>query len=102
LGYDLDRTDEEIRARQRARPLEVPVTALYSKRDGIVAWRACIDEVEPVTEHVAVKATHVGLCYAPAVLEIIAARLAHDAEQARDPLLSVGAPATHAGPEPSS
>ncbi|MEO0422892.1 MAG: alpha/beta hydrolase [Pseudomonadota bacterium] len=78
LGYDLDHLDAQIQARQQERPLQVPVTAVYSKRDGIVAWRACIDEVESVTEHVAVKATHLGLCYAPAVLEVIADRLAAD------------------------
>ncbi len=83
LGYDLERIDARMEAREREHPLQVPVTAVYSKRDGIVAWRACIDEIESVTEHVAVKATHLGLCYAPAVLELIAARLAEDVTSGR-------------------
>ncbi|MEM9387075.1 MAG: alpha/beta hydrolase [Pseudomonadota bacterium] len=91
LGYDLEQLDAQIQARQQQRALAVPVTAVYSKRDGIVAWRACIDEVEPVTEHVAVKATHLGLCYAPAVLEVVAERLAADLENE-----FVAVPATNA------
>lgn len=81
LGYDLERIERQIEAR-RSRPLAVPVTAFYSRRDGIVAWRACLARDEPLTEHLAVKATHFGMCYAPSVTELIAERLAADAASA--------------------
>ena len=53
-------------------PLKVPVTAIYSKRDGVVAWQACIDRWSPKVEHVEVSETHVGLGFAPRVMQIIA------------------------------
>jgi pimeloyl-ACP methyl ester carboxylesterase len=82
LGYDLEQIALQVDLR-RSRPLEVPVTAIYSSRDGVVAWRACIDPACEATEYVAVKATHVGICYAPRVLEIISDRLALDAAAGR-------------------
>jgi len=57
-------------------PLTVPITAIYSKRDGVVAWQACIDERSPAVEHVEVSTTHIGLGFAPEVYEIVARRLA--------------------------
>lgn len=57
-------------------PLTVPVTAIYSKRDGVVAWQACIDERSPAVEHVEVRTTHIGLGFAPEVYEIVARRMA--------------------------
>lgn len=74
-GYDL----EEIAARVAAResvPLAVPVTAIYSKRDGVVAWEACIDRVNDGVEHVEVPATHFGMGFSPEVYEIVARRMA--------------------------
>ena len=74
-GYDLDGIEAEVDARN-ARPLEVPITAIYSRSDAIVAWEACIDRVNPNVEHVEVRTTHVGLGFAPEVYRIIAERLA--------------------------
>jgi len=62
-------------------PLTVPVTAIYSKRDGVVAWRACIDERSPAVEHIEVRTTHIGLGFAPEVYEIVARRLAAPVSQ---------------------
>jgi pimeloyl-ACP methyl ester carboxylesterase len=39
-------------------PVEVPYTALYSKSDGIVDWRSCLD---PEAECVEVRASHLGM-----------------------------------------
>jgi len=55
-----------------ATPLRVPVTAIYSKRDGIVAWQACIDRWSPNVRHIEVSETHVGLGFSPRVLAIVA------------------------------
>jgi hypothetical protein len=52
--------------------LTTPVTAIYSKRDGVVAWQACIDRWSPNVKHVEVSETHVGLGFAPDVMRMIA------------------------------
>lgn len=74
-GYDLDEIEATVAARDRI-PLTTPVTAIYSKRDGVVAWQACIDRVNPSTEHVEVAASHLGLGLSPDVYAIVARRLA--------------------------
>lgn len=57
-------------------PLSVPSTSIYSKLDGIVSWRACLDQVGERSENVAVIGSHVGLGHNPAALWVIADRLA--------------------------
>ncbi len=74
-GYDLDEIEATVAARDSV-PLSVPVTAIYSKRDGVVTWQACIDRVNPGTEHFEVGASHLGLGLSPDVYSIIALRLA--------------------------
>lgn len=76
-GHDLDEIERAI-AERYATPLRVPVTAIYSKRDGIVAWRACIDKWSPDVRHVEVSETHVGLGLAPRVLAIVADEVERD------------------------
>ncbi len=73
-GFDLDAIETAIAERKRV-ALKVPVTAIYSKNDGIVAWRACIDEEAGVT-HEEVGATHIGLGFSPEVYVIVARALA--------------------------
>jgi pimeloyl-ACP methyl ester carboxylesterase len=63
-------------ASRASRPTGVPVTAIYSRADGIVHWRACIDSGNPDVEHVEVGATHIGLGFSPEVFGIVAERLA--------------------------
>jgi pimeloyl-ACP methyl ester carboxylesterase len=77
-GYDLDELERLIDARYE-RPLSVPVTAIFSKADGIVAWEACIDRRSPGIEHVEVRTTHIGLGFCPEVYRIIADRLVRHA-----------------------
>lgn len=74
-GVDLDAIEAEVEARYE-RPLRVPVTAIYSRLDGVVAWRACIDERSPEVEHVEVSTTHLGLGFSPEVYRVIGERLA--------------------------
>ena len=59
-----------------ARPLPVPSTAVYSKWDGVVDWRACRQQPGPRSENVAVRSSHLGMGHDPAVLWIVADRLA--------------------------
>lgn len=74
-GFDLDEIEAKV-AERDAVPLTVPVTAIYSKRDGIVAWQACIDHVNEHVEHIEVGASHLGMGLSPDVFEIVARRLA--------------------------
>lgn len=52
-------------------PIPVPVTAFFSRRDRVVAWRACIDTANDV-DHVEVSSTHIGLGLDPDVWEGVA------------------------------
>ncbi len=73
-GTDLDAIEAAIRERERV-PLRVPVTAIYSRRDGIVHWEACIDRVSDCVEHVEVNASHLGMGANPRVLRIVAQKM---------------------------
>lgn len=57
-------------------PITVPLTAIWSRNDGIVAPAACIDRHSPDVEHIEVDATHIGMGYDPNVWTIVAERLA--------------------------
>ena len=54
----------------------VPTTSIYSKSDGIVCWRGCIEKRSPTTESVEVDASHLGIINHPDALRIVANRLA--------------------------
>jgi pimeloyl-ACP methyl ester carboxylesterase len=58
--------------------LPVPTTAVYSRWDGIVDWRECRQPRGPRAESIGVTASHLGLGHHPAVLWIVADRLAQD------------------------
>jgi pimeloyl-ACP methyl ester carboxylesterase len=65
-----------LRSGYTSGPLPVPATSIYSKLDGIVSWRTCLDDEGPFAENVAVIGSHVGLGVNPAALWVIADRLA--------------------------
>jgi pimeloyl-ACP methyl ester carboxylesterase len=65
---------DTVKALQVPLPASFPQTAIYTKTDGIVDWRSCInDDAEADVE---VSGTHVGLAWNPKVYRIIAERLA--------------------------
>jgi triacylglycerol lipase len=53
-------------------PKGIGYLSVYSKSDGIVRWRACLD---PEAEHLEIKASHVGMAVAPRAYRAIAAAL---------------------------
>ena len=75
LNGDAGQFAPGVEARLRGSP-PVPTTSIYSKSDGIVSWRGCIERRSPITESVEVDASHMGMVGHPAVLRIIANRLA--------------------------
>ena len=63
-------------AERNATPIRVPITAMWSRNDGIVDPAACIDRVSPNVENVEVTSTHFGMGLDPDVWHHIATRLA--------------------------
>jgi hypothetical protein len=74
--------DLEAMAEDIAEPLPVPETALYSPRDGIVAWQSCYDPHRP-SDSIAIDTPHVTIASDPAVLATVLSRLG---DGVREPL----------------
>jgi pimeloyl-ACP methyl ester carboxylesterase len=55
------------------RPTGVAFTAIYSRRDGIVDWRACVD---PLATPVEVRSSHLGMAVDPSVVRAVRRALA--------------------------
>ncbi|WP_343909337.1 esterase/lipase family protein [Nocardioides aquiterrae] len=53
-------------------PAGIDFTAIYSRRDGIVDWRACVD---PVARAVEVTASHLGMAFDPRVIDAVSGAL---------------------------
>ena len=67
----IQRPSEEARG-----PLPVPATAIFTRSDGVVPWRACLEIPSTTSESVEVFGSHSGLGLNPAALWVIADRLA--------------------------
>ena len=68
--------DEALMQRLAQAPA-VPTTSIYSRSDGIVAWQTCIQyPTHRRTESIEVDGSHCGMGWNPAVLSVIADRLA--------------------------
>jgi pimeloyl-ACP methyl ester carboxylesterase len=77
IGRRFPSVDDAAAVQQRLRtPPPVPCTAIYSRTDGIAAWRSCLEEDGPLTENVEVASSHCGIGHHPAALFVIADRLA--------------------------
>ena len=68
---------------QRARPISVPSTSVYSRFDGVVAWQACIEPETERHQNVEVRCSHLGFGVDLATLWLIADRLTVPAGQHR-------------------
>jgi triacylglycerol lipase len=53
-------------------PAGLPMTSVFSRRDGIVDWRSCLD---PQARAVEVRTSHLGMAFDPSVLDIVARSL---------------------------
>ena len=89
---------------QRAAPLTVPTTCIYSRHDGIVAWECCLSDPAPLTENVEVRATHLGYGHEMQTLRVIADRLAQPEGAWRPYAATPGTPAAavHRLPAPDA
>ena len=67
--------DSRVMAEIR-KPPPVPTTSIYSRTDGVVAWRCSLNEPGPLAENIEVPASHVGMGANPLALYAVADRLA--------------------------
>jgi len=61
---------------RRRPPRTVPTTSIFSRTDGVVSWRASLEEESETSENIEVEGSHCGLGHNPAVLYAVADRLA--------------------------
>ena len=59
-NIDMDELEKEI-AERNALGFEQPITVLFSKRDGVVSWRAALDVYNDQARHIEIDGTHLGL-----------------------------------------
>jgi pimeloyl-ACP methyl ester carboxylesterase len=70
-------SSEDPRRMEHVQPTpSVPTTSIFSRTDGVVAWRCSIEESGPQSENIEVIGSHLGLGAHPAVLYALADRLA--------------------------
>ncbi len=77
-GSTVEEMRQQSEAFEASEPIEVPSTAIYSRTDGVVDWRACIEPATEISENVEVRGSHSGMAVAPDVLHVIADRLAQN------------------------
>jgi len=74
LNGNMPIVDGRIALRLRTPP-PVPTTSIYSRSDGVVAWRACLTQPGSLSENVEVESSHLGLVWHPDVLRVVGDRL---------------------------
>ena len=72
-------TADDALLRRLRTPPSAPTTSIYSRSDGVVAWRACMNAEMPHVENIEVPGSHCGLGWNTAAYEVIADRLARPA-----------------------
>lgn len=73
-GFDLDWIERES-AKRVSIPIEQPITAIFSKSDAVVDWRAAIDKTSPNVEHIRVNAPHLGMGFKRQIWRLVVAAL---------------------------
>ena len=66
---------------RQQRPITTPITAIYSKTDGVVSWQACVDDVNPHVKHHVVESSHMGLGFNADVYRLVGMALARQYEE---------------------
>ncbi len=75
-GDTVKRSGPELSERLRTKP-PVPTTSIYSKLDGVVAWRCSIEASQAEAENIHLRGvSHLGMAASPAALYLLAERLA--------------------------
>lgn len=74
-SINLDRIERDVDAR-RSVAIKVPLTLIFSKCDGVVAWQACIDTQHDHAEHHEINIPHSSMCFSPEVFRVVSEKLA--------------------------
>ncbi|HEX4878405.1 MAG TPA: hypothetical protein VFV39_01040 [Limnobacter sp.] len=73
--YDVRGTDidsiENSTLKRFEQPIVCPIVALYSKKDSIVSWQACIDRFSPNVEHIEIEAPHLAMGVSKEVMNLL-------------------------------
>ncbi len=77
LRIDLDALERTIHERNQI-PIRAPITAIYSRGDGVVQWQACIDSYNAHCRHIEVKASHLSLGFDPKILRLVSGAIASE------------------------
>lgn len=80
LGF-LHRRPSPDEAERLTQPPPVPAAAIYSRRDGIVAWESCLEMPGPGRVNIEVDAAHVTMPSNPAVILAVGRLLARSVEE---------------------
>lgn len=76
----IENLDPEL-LRNLPEPAPVPTTAIYTKSDGVVSWKVCLEKEEnEIHQNIQVRGSHLGLGVNPIVLRIIVDRLQYTQE----------------------
>ena len=76
LNGPADKLRRTTRLRDIDTPPPVPSTSVYTRTDGVVAWRGSLQPEGPKRENIEVHASHIGLGVNPTVMWVLADRLA--------------------------
>lgn len=63
-------------ARQSLTPPSIPSTSIYSRSDGVVHWKTCINPKTTLSENIEIRGSHCGLIFNPLAFMVVADRLA--------------------------
>jgi len=77
FDIDLDELENDVRQRNKE-GLQVPVTSIFSKSDGVVGWQASLDVFNPQARNICVESAHITMGVSPAVFAAIARTLADE------------------------
>lgn len=78
-GTRVSSLPQDFAARMAEAP-PVPTTSIFSKSDGVVSWRSCIDRTPGQVENVEVVGSHIGLPGNPWAMYVVGDRLAQPAD----------------------
>lgn len=73
---ECERIAQRIQELDATSPISVPIVAIFTRKDEIVSWPACIDRVSPNAKHFEVGSTHLSMGFDPDVWNIVAQELA--------------------------
>lgn len=68
--FDLDWIEQSIEKRN-CKPIQQPITSIYSKSDAIVSELAAIDRVSPNVDNIEINGSHLGMGFNPKVWKIV-------------------------------